>query len=245
MMIAMLILISVLVIMINFLCIRFTLIAKIEEDYREIGVLKAIGLQVGSIKKLYLAKYGALAGIACTAGFILSLRAKEPLMENIRLYMGESSSSGLGTAFGIIGAGVIFFVVVLYVNGVLGRFKKVSAAEAIRFGAPQSGAKTAKSFRLSGSRGLPPNIFLGIKDVLSRKKLYSTMLLVLVISSFLMIVPQNIYNTISQRNFMTYMGIGECDMRIDIQQTNDIAGKTAEIAAVMARDTDIKKNTRC
>jgi putative ABC transport system permease protein len=243
MMIAMLILISVLVIMINFLCIRFTLIAKIEEDYREIGVLKAIGLQVGSIKKLYLAKYGALAGIACIAGFISSLFAKEPLMENIRLYMGESSSSGLGTAFGMVGAGVIFFVVVLYVNGVLGRFKKVSVAEAIRFGAPQSGAKTAKSFRLSGSRGLPPNIFLGIKDVLSRKKLYSTMLLVLVISSFLMIVPQNIYNTISQRNFMTYMGIGECDMRIDIQQTNDIAGKTAEIAAVMARDTDIKKYT--
>lgn len=88
MMIAMLILISVLVIMINFLCIRFTLIAKIEEDYREIGVLKAIGLQVGSIKKLYLAKYGALAGIACIAGFISSLFAKEPLMENIRLYMG-------------------------------------------------------------------------------------------------------------------------------------------------------------
>ncbi len=243
MMIAVLILMSILVILINFLCIRFTLLAKVEEDYREIGVLKAIGLRVKSIKKLYLAKYGVLAGMGCIAGFILSLFAKEPLMENIRLYMGESENPGLGTAYGMMGAGMIFFVVMLYVNGVLRRFKKISAAQAIRFGAPQEQSKTAQGFQLSGNRVFSPNIFLGVKDVLSRKKLYVTMLLVLVISSFLMIVPQNIYNTISQRNFMTYMGIGECDMRIDIQQTGGIAGKTSEIAGVMARDKTIEKYT--
>ncbi|MCL2121843.1 MAG: hypothetical protein FWH28_06290, partial [Clostridiales bacterium] len=45
-MIAVLVLISLLVIVVAFLCIRFTLLAKIEEDYREIGVLKAVGLRV-------------------------------------------------------------------------------------------------------------------------------------------------------------------------------------------------------
>lgn len=243
MMIAVLILMSILVIIINFLCVHFTLLAKIEEDYREIGMLKAIGLRVSSIKKLYLAKYGFLAGVACAIGFLFSLFAKEPLMENIRLYMGEGDAAGLGLLFGIIGALIIFFVVLLYVNGVLRRFKKISPAEAIRFGAPQEKSKAARGFRLSDNRVFSPNIMLGIKDVLARKKLYSTMLMVLVISTFLMIVPQNIYNTIAQRNFMTYMGIGECDMRIDIQQTSDIKEKTAEIAAVMQKDTEIKKYT--
>ena len=258
-MIAVLILVSILVIIINFLCIRFTLLAKVEEDYREIGVLKAIGLRVDSIKKLYLAKYGCLAGIACAAGFILSLFVKESFMRNIRLYMGGSGDTGFGTIFGIIGAGCIFLIVCLYVNGVLARFKKISAAEAIRFGAPREQSNAVRRFRLSGNRlfspsispEIPlqistlfsPNVFLGIKDVLSRKKLYSTMLFVLVISSFLMIVPRNIYNTISKRSFMTYMGIGQCDMRIDISQTDSITEKTTEIAAAMAQDSDIEKYT--
>ena len=43
MMIAVLIMISILVIIVAFLCIRFTLLAKIEEDYREIGVLNGRG----------------------------------------------------------------------------------------------------------------------------------------------------------------------------------------------------------
>lgn len=240
-MIAVLMLTSILVIIVGFLCIRFTLLAKVEDDYREIGVLKAIGLRTRSIKQLYLAKYGALAGTACIVGFVLSLFLKEPFLENIRLYMGESDSSGLGLVLGMLGALIIFFVVILYVNGVLRRFKKISAAQAIRFGAPQEKTKATRGFRLSANRIISPNIFLGIKDILSRKKLYVTMLMVLIISSFLMIVPQNIYNTISQRNFMAYMGIGECDMRVDIQQTDNIAGKTEELASSMAQDSEIKK----
>lgn len=240
-MIAVLMLTSILVIIVGFLCIRFTLLAKVEDDYREIGVLKAIGLRTRSIKQLYLAKYGALAGTACIVGFVLSLFLKEPFLENIRLYMGESDSSGLGLVLGMLGALIIFFVVILYVNGVLRRFKKISAAQAIRFGAPQEKTKATRGFRLSANRIISPNIFLGIKDILSRKKLYVTMLMVLIISSFLMIVPQNIYNTISQRNFMAYMGIGECDMRIDIQQTDNIAGKTEELASSMAQDSEIKE----
>lgn len=242
-MIALLILVSILVIIVSFLCIRFTLLAKIEEDYREIGVLKAIGLRTHSIRQLYLAKYGALGGIACLGGFVFSLFAKEPFLANMRLYMGETGGSELGMFFGMLSVFIIFFVVILYVNGVLRRFKKISAAEAIRFGAPQEKSKVARGFRLSGIGVLSPNIFLGLKDVLIRKKLYVTMLLVLVISCFLIIVPQNIYNTISQRNFMTYMGIGECDMRMDIQQKDNIAIRTEEIASFMAKDSEIEAYT--
>lgn len=242
-MIAVLILISILVILVTFLCIRFTLLAKIEEDYKEIGVLKAIGLRVSHIKKLYLAKYGAIAAVACILGFLGSLVFQEPLMENIRLYMGESDNAFLGPIFGLIGAAIIFLVIVLYVNGVLRQFRNISAAEAIRFGAPQEKSKTTRNFLLSKNRLLSTNVFLGIKDILSRKKLYVTMLLVLVISLFILVVPQNIYSTISSRNFMTYMGIGSCDMRLDVHQTDHISEKAAEVADRMAQDPDISKYT--
>lgn len=42
---------------------------------------------------------------------------------------------------------------------------------------------------------------------------------------------------------MTYMGIGSCYMRIDIQQTDDIPEKTEAIASEMAQDKNISKYT--
>lgn len=137
---------------------------------------------------------------------------------------------------------MIFLVMILYVNMILRRFRKISAAEAIRFGAPQDTMKLARHFSLEHS-ACSPNVFLGIKDMLSRKKFYTTMLLVLVISSFIMVVPQNIYNTISSENFITYMGVGNCDMRLDIQQTEDIIDKSAGISRFMAEDGSIENYT--
>ena len=206
MMIAVILLVSALVVAIAFMCIRFTLLAKIEDDYREIGVMKAIGLRLSDIKKIYLAKYAAIAAAGSILGFILSLVFKGMLLENIRLYMGESENSSFALVFGIIGILLVFLAIIAYVNGVLKRFRKISAAEAIRFGTSQEKKAGAKRFTLSRNRLFNTNIFLGIKDVLARKRLYATMLAVLVISAFIMIVPQNLYNTISSKSFITIYG---------------------------------------
>ncbi len=240
-MLAVMVLIVVLVIIVAFLCIRLTLLAKIEEDYREIGVLKALGMRVGSIKKLYLAKYGFLAGAACVLGFLVSIPLQEPFMRNIRLYMGESNSLLPSLFFAVLGAALIYAVVLLYVNGVLEHFRKISAAQAIRFGAPEEKSKSARGFRLSRNKLFSPNIFLGIKDVFSRKKLYLTMLMVLIISAFVMIVPQNIYNTISADSFITYMGMGICDLNISIMgtQSDDVRRSAAELSEELAVNNNV------
>lgn len=136
-MIGIILFVSVLVIAIAFMCIRFTLLAKVEDDYREIGVMKAIGLRISDIKKIYLAKYAAIAAAGCMLGFALSLVFKGYLLENIRLYMGESKNSFVASFLGIIGILLVFFAIIAYVNGVLRCFRKISAAEAIRMGTSQ------------------------------------------------------------------------------------------------------------
>lgn len=238
-MIAVILLVSVLVVVIAFMCIRFTLLAKIEDDYREIGVMKAIGLRISDIKKIYLAKYAMIAAAGCALGFGLSFVFKGMLLENIRLYMGESEKSSLASFFGIFGVTLVFLAIITYVSSVLKHFRKISVAEAIRFGTSQGKSAGAKQFCLSRNRLFNGNVFLGVKDVLVRKRLYITMLTVLVISTFIMIVPQNLYNTISSKSFITYMGIGNSDMRIDIQQTNNISKKALEIAKMMENDKSI------
>lgn len=239
MMIAVILFVSALVVAITFICIRFTLLSKMEDDYHEIGVMKAIGLRISDIKRIYLVKYVAIATVGSVLGFGLSVLFKGILLENIRLYMGEAENSSFAILFGIIGILLVLFSILLYVNGVLKHFRKISVVEAIRFGTSQEKSSGAKRFCLNRNWLFNTNIFLGIKDVLTRKKLYATMLAVLVVSSFIIIVPQNLYNTISSKSFTQYMGIGDYDMRIDIQQTSNISEKTDQILKEISNDRAI------
>lgn len=240
-MIAVLLIVSSLVVAISFLCIRFTLLAKIEDDYREIGVMKAIGLRVSDIKKIYLAQYAAIAAVGCLLGFALSLVFQDLLLENIRLYMGESGHFSSALLLATVGILLVFLVTIAYVNGVLRRFRNISAAEAIRLGVSQEKTASGKRFTLSGNRLLPIPIFLGVKDVFARKKLYATMLAVLTISVFIIIVPQNLHHTISSKSFIQYMGIGNYDLRMDIQQTDHMSEKAAEILRSLDSDSAISE----
>jgi putative ABC transport system permease protein len=238
-MIAVILLVSVLVVAIAFMCIRFTLIAKIEEDYREIGTMKAIGLRISHIKKIYLAKYAVIAATGCSLGFALSFLFRDMLLENIRLYMGESENASFALLFGSMGVLLIFLAIVAYVSRVLKRFRKISAAGAIRFGTSQEKSAGAKYFCLNRNRLFDTNVFLGVKDVLARKRLYATMLTVLVISAFIIIVPLNLYSTISSEGFIQYMGIGKSDIFMGVQQTDDIVTKVDEIAKELENDSSV------
>ena len=144
-MIAVILLVSMLVVAIAFVCIRFTLLAKIEDDYREIGVMKAIGLRIYDIKKIYLRKYAVIAVTGCVLGFALSFVFRGMLLENIRLYMGEIENSLRSLLFGMIGVLLVYLAIIAHVRIVLRRFQKISAAEAIRFGTSQEKAVGAKN----------------------------------------------------------------------------------------------------
>lgn len=78
--------ISLLIILIALLCIRLTLLAKLEEDYRELAILKAIGIPLRDIKRLFLSKYLVIAGFASLlgfSGFLCGQRAPVSQYENI------------------------------------------------------------------------------------------------------------------------------------------------------------------
>ena len=240
-MIMVILLSSILILAIGFMCIRFTLLAKIEDEYREIGIMKAIGLSLKDIKKVFLVKYQLISTIGCALGYIISLPLKNALLENIRLYMGESKNNNIASIISIVGVLIVFLVVILYVKKVLRRFKNISGADALRSGGDGDKALSSKLCSISISKVVGANVFMGIKDVFSRKKLYITMLLIVILSTFIIIVPQNLYSTISNKNFVTYMGAGNCDMRIDIQQTDNILGKAKDIEKYINEDKDIKK----
>lgn len=240
-MIAVILLVSLLVVIIAMMCIRFTLLAKMEDEYRDIGVMKAIGFRAASIKKIYLIPYAVMAAIGCMLGFIISYLCKGLLLQNIRLYMGEVEDSIFSLVIGLVGILIIFVLVTVYVNIVLRRFRQISATEALRYGAAQGTGAGSKRFNLSSNKWLNTNLFLGFKDVLLRKKMYITMLIVLMMSTFIMLVPHHLYHTISSDNFIRYMGIGKSDLRIDIPQGDQTRSQEMQLEQMLRNDSDIQK----
>lgn len=239
-MIAVILLVSVIVILIALLCIRFTLLAKIEDDYREIGVMKAVGIRVSDIQSIYLAVYAVLAAAGCIMGFLLSLALRGPLQESIRANLGESGNDGLSFLLGMAGTLLLFFFILFFIRRILKRFRRISPVQAIRQGSEQENVRGGKSLRLSKNRWLSANLFLAVKDIAARKRLYLTMLFVIILACFIMVVPQNLYHTISDSSFVTYLGVGRCDLRMDIQQTEELEEKAGSVGEFLERDSAVE-----
>lgn len=239
-MIAVILLVSVIVILIALLCIRFTLLAKIEDDYREIGVMKAVGIRVSDIQSIYLAVYAVLAAAGCIMGFLLSLALRGPLQESIRANLGESGNDGLSFLLGMAGTLLLFFFILFFIRRILKRFRRISPVQAIRQGSEQENVRGGKSLRLSKNRWLSANLFLAVKDIAARKSLYLTMLFVIILACFIMVVPQNLYHTISDSSFVTYLGVGRCDLRMDIQQTEELEEKAGSVGEFLERDSAVE-----
>ncbi|MDO5111981.1 MAG: ABC transporter permease, partial [Clostridia bacterium] len=106
----------------------------------------------------------------------------------------------------------------------------------------RSGGETAghRGLRLTRLAPLGANAYLALNDLCARKKLYATFLFVLTLAAFVVIVPQNLYATVSSKSFVGYMGTGLCDMRIDLQQGTALAKQAQAIQTALASDPDVE-----
>ncbi|MBO0412906.1 FtsX-like permease family protein [Enterococcus hulanensis] len=240
-MIGILLLISLLVVLMTFMCIRFTLLAKIEEDYKEIGVMKAIGLQLKAIKKIYLAKYAAISIIGSLLGYIISLPLSYLLLKNIKLFMGESKNEGLSWILAVAGVLAVMLLMIAYVYVLLNRFKKISAVEAIRFSGANEKVNTKTRFNLRRLACFSPDTRIGIIDIMNRKKIYLTMLLVFIISTFIMIVPALVYHTSSSEEFVESLGFShKIDIATSLYQSTNSVENQDKIEDYLANDPDVE-----
>jgi putative ABC transport system permease protein len=234
--------ISLLLITIAILCIRFMMIATIEEDYREIGVMKAIGIPTKNIQKLYLTKYIVLAAIASICGYILSLFVGQLFTANIALYMGTAEKTVLHSVVPFLSIIIVFSMVVLYCRFTLRKIRRITTIEALRIGHSPTNQRNRQIFLLHKSSFSNVNVFLGIRDVIRRFKVYGLLCFVYIICTFIIIVPINFLNTVKSPEFIRYMGAGKSDIRIDLQQSNDVEQRFNDMLSYIQKDKDITKH---
>ncbi len=159
---------------IAFVVLRFTITFTLSEEFREIGVMKAIGIPNLRIRGLYLVKYAAISVVGAAVGLALSFPFGQLLMNATSTSIIMSSTNPFFVNF--LCALAVIGVILLFCYGCTGKVKKMSPIEAIRNG--QTGERFRKKSLMSlGRSKLSASSFMAANDIVSSPKRYSIMIL--------------------------------------------------------------------
>ncbi len=233
---------SILLILISLLTLRYTILSTIEDDFREIGVMKAVGFQLADIIKLYLSKYFYLTMIACVIGFLLGQLMQSALSENLLLYMGSPDNSNWGGLISLIAVCLILIIILVFCLLTLRRIGKMSVIDAIRMGNTGETYKESKHFSLSRRRHMNVNIFVGLKDFLRKIKAYILLLFVFSLCTFICIFPFHVKNTFSEPESLKYFGFITCDITV-MPQVTGIGKELAAAKSYISNDSEVLEHS--
>ncbi len=207
-----LLVVSVILIVIAFVVLRFTITFTLSEEFREIGVMKAIGISNFKIRGLYIVKYAALSVIGAGIGLVLSFPFGEMLMSvsSQSIIMGNQSP----ILVNILCAVLVVAVILLFCYGCTGKVRKMSPIDAIRNG--QTGERFRKKSVMSlGKSKLPATSFLALNDIVSSPKRYGIVAFTFFLCLSLMLILSATVTTMNGGSLATAFGWADCDIYLD------------------------------
>ncbi len=208
---AVVLVVSVCLILISLVILQFTINFTVSEEFREIGVMKAIGISNRRIRGLYILKYFAISVVGAVCGLVLSVPFGKLLIQSVSNNIIISGQNKLflnvlcavGTA-----AAVVWFCYLC-----TRKIKKFSPITAIRNGEMGERYKRKGLLRLGKSHLAPP-AFLAANDVLSSVRRYLSMIVIFTLGLLLVIIPVNSINTLQSDKLLPLFNMADCDLVI-------------------------------
>lgn len=210
---ATMILFSIFLILISFLLLRFTIVFTIMEDYKQIGVMKAIGLHNKDIRGMYSIKYLLLSIISGGLGFLASIPISGIMKKTISEYilLKQTPVSWIAAFISII---LVVGIIMLFCNYSTGKIKKVSAIDAIRQGNTGERFKNTGKLKLHKHKRVCIPIFLALNDIKSDFKKYLILIITFILGTVLIIIPSNVVSTLSGKDTIELFGFVKSDFYI-------------------------------
>lgn len=205
--------VSLILIIISFVILRFTIAFTLSEEFREIGVMKAIGIRNIKIRGLYLVKYSAISVVGAAVGLVLSYPFGKMLMG---ISTGAIIIDSSSNAFVNIGCAILVAaVILLFCLGCTGRVSKMSPIDAVRNG--QTGERFRKKSVMSlGKSRLGTTAFLAANDIVSSPKRYAVIILTFFLCMSLLIILSNATASLKSGKLLKYFGQADCHVFTDI-----------------------------
>ncbi|MCM1330825.1 MAG: ABC transporter permease [Ruminococcus sp.] len=209
--------VSLVLIIISFVVLRFTIIFTLSEEFREIGVMKAIGIRDIKIRGLYLVKYSALSVVGAAVGLALSYPFGEMLMSlsTDAIIINSDNVSFIN----VICAVFVAAVILLFCLGCTGRVGKMTPIDAVRNG--QTGERFRKKSLMSlGKSKLGGTAFLAANDIVSSPKRYGIITFTFFLCMSLLIILSNMAASLKSAELLKYFGLADCHVLADIGDDN-------------------------
>lgn len=203
--------VSVVLILVAFVVLRFTITFTLSEEFREIGIMKAIGIGNLKIRTLYLIKYAALSVIGAVIGLGLSIPFGKLLMSvsSKAIMVGEQNLFFIN----ILCAIFVVLGILLFCYGCTGIVKKMTPIDAIRNG--QTGERFHKKSIMSLSKSkLPATPFLALNDIVSSPKRYGIIMLTFFLCLSLMLMLSATVSTMRSGTLAGAFGHAEYDVSV-------------------------------
>lgn len=201
-----LIAVGICLICIALLVLRFTLVFSIEEQYQEIGILKAIGLKNRNIKKIYLIKYFVIVVVGAVLGTLLSIPVSQVMIQSVSQNM-IMASDELNLAINIGCALSIIALVIMFCYLSTRKLNKVSAITAIRGGYTGERYHSYRGFHLSKMKYLSVSNYLGFNDITTHLTRYIVLIITFCLSFILITIPLNTINTMHSQEMLKKFSI--------------------------------------
>ena len=240
-----LILVSMLLVIVALMCIKYTVMATLEEEISEIGAMKAIGMSYKDIRNLYLTKYKIMVAVGVTLGYALALIISSIFTGHLRNTFGKESISMITIGIPVLACAIVYFITNHYCKKVLKKLKKVTVVDALVTGNAFSRKESVRD-GLYKSKTMPVDILVSIRETLHNFHRFIIIFVVIFITSGIIIVPMNLLNTMESKEFITYMGSSMDDILIEIDTGENLVSRYEVINNLLKDDADIKeyKTTR-
>ena len=201
---------SICLIIVSFVVLRFSIGFTISEEYREIGVMKAIGIKNHKIRGLYIAKYLLMSLIGGGIGFFASIPFGNMLLMSVSENMVLGNDAGL--LINIVSAVSTMIIILMFAYSCTGKVKKLTPIDAIRSG--QTGERFGKKscLRIGGTNARPA-FFMAVNDILSAPKRFMTIMISFFLCTLFVLMLVNTVSTMKSPNLITTFGT-ESDLYI-------------------------------
>ena len=204
--------VSICLILISMVLLRFTIGFTISEEYREIGVMKAIGIRDSKIRTLYMIKYLAMALTGAVAGFALGIPFGNMLTEQSSKHF--VTTAGGGILINLVCAAAVLVIIGIFTRLSTRKVKKFTPVDAIRSGESGKRYKKKGLLRLSSSRQRPV-FFMAVNDILSGFRHFAVMTVTFVIGILMISIILNTISTLKSPALLAWFSMADCDLTLE------------------------------
>ena len=217
------------------MCLRYVILAELEDDVTQIGTMKSIGIPEKGIEKLYLSKIQLLMVTASVAGFALALVLLPKFTGHVSRFFGEQPLQTLSLVLSLLAVAAIYGIIILFAKKILRQIKSKTVVDLMVL--DQGFRKKVKvKSGLYKAKRLSTNALIGLQET---RNGYGIIFVLMLIITFLVMVPIRTQQTLQAEDFVTYMGSPVCDLLVEVTQGDGLEDRNEILANLVNEEAQM------